>query len=100
MSDTHHIVPIKTYLKVFIALLFLTFITVALAKVDFGSMNIVVALLIASSKAALVFLWFMGLKYQDWMNRVIVISSLFFVILLGALVAADVWSRMALWFVS
>ena len=53
------------YLTILLALLALTVITVAAAQVDFGSWNIVVALLIASVKAILVLLFFMHLKFED-----------------------------------
>lgn len=53
------------YLTILLVLLALTVITVAAAQVDFGSWNIVVALLIASVKAILVLLFFMHLKFED-----------------------------------
>ena len=57
----HHIIPIQTYLKVFGALMFLTVLTVAVTYVDLGSFNIVLAMLIAIVKSALVLLFFMHL---------------------------------------
>ena len=62
--DLGHIIPRKTYVTVLITLLFLTLITVAVSRVDFGVMNIVVALVIASIKAGIVGLFFMHLKYE------------------------------------
>src|SRR4051794_11138170 len=55
----HHIVPVPVYLWVFAALMVLLIVTVAAARVDMGSMNIVVAMTIAVVKAALVVLYFM-----------------------------------------
>ena len=64
MSHTHTQSK-GVYLSVLLILLFLTVVTVAAAQVDFGSWNIVVALLIASVKAILVLLFFMHLKFED-----------------------------------
>ncbi len=69
-KDSHshelgHILPFKTYVSVFVALVVLTIVTVAASQVDFGSMNIVIALVIASIKALIVALFFMHLKYED-----------------------------------
>lgn len=60
-----HVLDRKVYDKVFGALLFLTVITVAASRVDFGALNMVVAMLIASVKAGIVALFFMHLKYED-----------------------------------
>ncbi|MBX7137989.1 MAG: cytochrome C oxidase subunit IV family protein [Oligoflexia bacterium] len=69
-SDSHgqglgHIVPASIFKKVFATLVFLTIVTVAVSLVDLGSMNIVVAMLVASCKALLVALFFMHLKYEN-----------------------------------
>jgi len=78
----HHIIPISTYLNVFWALIGLTVITVLAARVDFGILNAVVAFGIATGKAVLVLAYFMHLKYDNMMNRVIIGSSVFFLIIL------------------
>ena len=82
----HHIISIPTYLKVFSALIALTFITVAVARpvsgVDFGAFNTIVAFAIATVKAGLVMAIFMHLKYDNMMNRVIIFSSFFFLLIL------------------
>ena len=61
MSD--HIASIKGYLLIFASLLALTGITIAIAFVDLGVMNTVMALAIAGVKASLVVLYFMHLKH-------------------------------------
>ena len=55
----------KQYTVIFGALLVLTIITVAAAQVDFGIMNLVIAMIIASVKAGLVALFFMHLKHEN-----------------------------------
>ena len=59
-----HVLPFAMYVKVLGALLVLTIITVLAAYQDFGNMNLVVAMIIASVKASLVALFFMHLKYE------------------------------------
>ena len=60
-----HILPYNVYVSVFVALIVLTVITVAASQVYFGTMNVIVALVIASIKATLVALFFMHLKYES-----------------------------------
>lgn len=81
-DTAHHIIPMQTYFKVFAGLILLTLITVLAAQVDFGAWNAVVAFGIATIKATLVLGYFMHLKYDDMMNRVIFISGVFFLIVL------------------
>ena len=76
------------YLAVFAALLALTAVTVMVSYVDMGLMNVVVALLIASGKAALVALFFMHLKGESRLVWGFALVPLFFLalIILGTLV--------------
>jgi cytochrome c oxidase subunit 4 len=92
-SHDHHIIPLKTYLTVFGALIFLTVITVLAAKVDFGAFNAVVAFAIASVKAGLVLSIFMHLKYDNMMNRVIIGTSVFFLLVLWFFCILDIVTR-------
>lgn len=66
MSDAHADIRkhVKSYIMVFSALAVLTVVTVAASRVDFGSGNIAVALLIAVVKASLVVAIFMHLKWE------------------------------------
>jgi len=90
----HHIVPLKVYYTTLLALLVLTVITVGVSYVDFGStMNVVVALSIASLKASLVLLFFMGLKYDTILNRAYIMSSFVALAILIIICASDLWTR-------
>ncbi len=74
------------YLLTLIALLILTGVTVGAAYVDFGSstVNLIIAMLIATLKASLVALIFMHLRHDKPINSIIFLSSLIFLgILLG-----------------
>lgn len=77
-SSGPHILPLRIYLGVAGALLALTAITVFVAQTDFGSWNLVVALLIAATKAILVALFFMHLKYDNRIYSVIFVGAILF----------------------
>ena len=82
MNMNSHIVPIKVYTNVILALLGLTVLTVASAQVDFGWFNVLIAMGIATVKAALVLLYFMHLKYDDRLYLVIFLTGVFFLIVI------------------
>jgi cytochrome c oxidase subunit IV len=92
-SGHHHVIPFKVYLTVFSSLIFLTLVTVYVATHDFGVMNTPVALFIATFKATLVLAFFMHLKYDNMMNRVIIAVALFFVFLLFFFSGLDIYTR-------
>jgi cytochrome c oxidase subunit IV len=89
----HHIIPFAIYIKVISALLVLTVITVAAAQVDFGHMNTVIAMLIASIKAGLVLAFFMHLKYDDKLYLVAFLTGVFFLIVLYFFSVTDFYTR-------
>ncbi len=66
------------YVKTLIALLILTGVTVGASYIDFGSGNIVIALLIATIKATLVALFFMHLRYEKPVNGIIATAGFLF----------------------
>jgi cytochrome c oxidase subunit IV len=66
------------YAKTLISLLILTGITVAASYVNFGAMNVVVALTIATIKATLVALFFMHLLHDKPVNALIACAGFLF----------------------
>lgn len=92
-SDPHHIIPLATYFKIFGALIVLTVVTVGAAQIHFGAFNAVVAFGIASVKASLVLGYFMHLKYDNLMNRVIIGSGVFFLLVLWFFSVLDIGTR-------
>jgi len=76
-----HVVPIKLLVTVGIALLILTWITVAATYVDLGEANIYIALAIAVVKASLVALFFMHLRWDRPFNGFVFVASVAFVAL-------------------
>jgi cytochrome c oxidase subunit 4 len=94
MSQEHHIVSWKLYLLIGSTLLFLTVVTWQVALIDLGPLNTIVALGIATFKATLVFLIFMHVKYtSEKMTKVVVVSAIFFLLVLLVLSLADYGTR-------
>jgi cytochrome c oxidase subunit IV len=80
----HHISPVRLYLVVWIGLMILTAITVGVYKFDFGALNVVIAMAVATVKASLVVLFFMHLKYDKPFHAVAFsIGIIFFGLFLG-----------------
>lgn len=92
-SDEHHVISLPTYYKIFGTLIGLTIVTVLAAKIDFGAFNAVVAFGIASVKATLVLGYFMHLKYDNLMNRAIIGSGVFFLLVLWFFSILDIGTR-------
>ena len=88
-----HIVPVSTYLMVFLALIVGTIVTWQVALIDLGPFNIVVALTIAVCKASLVVLFFMHVKYSPRLTKLVVIAGLFWLFILLAMTETDLLTR-------
>ena len=93
MNDSHQVVPLKYYLGTGIALLFLTIITVAVAKVDLGVLNVPVALAIAILKASLVVIFFMGLRWDNGFNIIILVGTFIFILIFILFTLSDTMTR-------
>lgn len=78
-----HVLPVATYMKIYFTLLVLTVVTVGAAQVDFGALNTVIALAIASVKALLVAMFFMHLKFE---NKTILMYCIYPLLLLAILI--------------
>ncbi len=89
----HHILSTSLALKVWGALICLTFITVAVAQIDLGALNFTVAMLVATIKASIVCIWFMGLKYDHKENTVIFTTSIIFLAIFMILTFGDLLTR-------
>lgn len=91
---SEHIVPVRIYLMIFLALMVGTALTVWAGFRDFpGPLNVIIALTIASIKATLVVLYFMHLRYSSRLVWIIFVSALFWMGLLFALTFSDYWTR-------
>jgi cytochrome c oxidase subunit IV len=100
-----HVVPVRTYLGIFVALLALTALTTGVAFMDFGDihtgiplihvipLNTVVALAIAVVKMLLVILFFMHVKYSSGLTKIVVMAGFLFLAILVSFTLADELTR-------
>ena len=85
-----HISPKSLLIGVLVALILLTILTVGVTAVDLGSQgNFIVAMVIATVKAALVMAYFMHMVWDSKFNVVAFTSSFLFVLLFLALAITD-----------
>ena len=84
-----HVMSPRALLGTAGALLALTALTVTSSRIDLGEWNVVVALAVACTKAALVALFFMHLKYENRFQAVVVLSAVVFAVLFVSFVVFD-----------
>jgi cytochrome c oxidase subunit 4 len=88
-----HVSPKSVYYTIFALLMVLTAITVAVAFVNLGALNFPVAIGIAITKATLVVLFFMHVKYSSQLSKMFVAMGIFFLSILFGLTLTDYLSR-------
>lgn len=87
-EDTPHVISYTVLGLVLLSLIFLTGVTVGISYFDMGFFNVPMALFVASTKATIVLLFFMHLKYE---GKVIVISFTSTVIVLCIMITFTFW---------
>ncbi len=92
-SNGHHVAPISLYLTIFGALMVGTILTVVVAKFDLGALNNIVMLTIAVTKALLVVLFFMHVRWGTRLTWVVAGAGFFWLLILFTLTMADYMSR-------
>jgi cytochrome c oxidase subunit IV len=90
---SNHVVPTRIYYLIFFVLMLCTGLTVAIAFVDLGRLNVVAALVIAMFKATLVVLFFMHVKYSTRLTWAVVVGSVFWLGILIVLTMGDYLTR-------
>ena len=91
--STAHITSVRTYVQVFLALIFFTGVTVYVASQDFGFLNTAIALGIAVTKASLVVIYFMGVRHNTPLTKVVVVAGFFWLFILFGLGMSDYMTR-------
>ncbi len=81
--------------RIFLALMVLTAVTVAVSYVNLGALNLPVALLIACTKAGLVLVYFMHLKGNLRLLWIVAGSGFLFLAILITLTLSDYFTRQA-----
>jgi cytochrome c oxidase subunit 4 len=89
----HHIVSPREYALVYVALIVGTILTVLAADVEMGVFNPIIALGIACTKAVIVILFFMHVKYQSHLIKVTVAAGFFTFLVLITMSLVDYMSR-------
>ena len=85
---------VETLIAVFVALMALLGATVAVAEVDLGGpWNFAAATAIAATKAVLIVLFFMNIRYSGALARLVAAVGFFWLAILFALTFADYLSR-------
>jgi len=92
-EQRHHVVPVRVYLAVFLALCVGTVLTVSAAGHDFGALNTPIALVIAITKATLVVLYFMHVRYSPRLVTLMIGTGVVFLMLLILFTMSDYVSR-------
>lgn len=92
----HHILPLSVYLSIGATLLILTGITIWVAMFDLGPVNLLAAMLIACTKASLVALFFMHLKYDNKLYAVVFVGALLFLSIFIIFTMFDTMTRDAI----
>lgn len=93
MNGHGHVDSVKTYVGVLIALLILTFVTTAVARINLHDFSVVVALAIATTKMLLVALFFMHIRHSNQLTKLVVVGGLLWLGILLALTMSDFLSR-------
>ena len=88
-----HVAPKSMYYAVFAALLVGTALTVGVAFIDLGALNNVLMLGIAITKALLVVLFFMHVRWSTRLTWVVAASGFFWLLILFGLTMMDYLSR-------
>ena len=91
--SAHIVTPVRTYVFIFVSLLILTGLTYLAAINDFGALNTPIALAIALLKASLVVIYFMGVRYNTPLTKVVAIAGFFWLFILFGLTLNDYLTR-------
>ena len=83
----------RTYVVVWLCLLAFTATTVAVARLHVTHYAVFVAILIATAKAALVVTFFMHLRGEPWILKIMLFVALCALTLIVFLTFSDVWFR-------
>jgi cytochrome c oxidase subunit 4 len=88
-----HISSARFYWGIFGALVVLTLLTVKVSYYDFGSANIIIALLVATMKASLVAMFFMHLRHDSLFNTLAFLAAFLFLGIFILLTYDDIGKR-------
>jgi cytochrome c oxidase subunit 4 len=88
-----HTVSTRTFVLVWIALLILTGVTIIAANIHRGAWSMLTNILIATTKASLVLWFFMHLKYEGRLFKLLIFVPIITISVIIGLTFFDIWYR-------
>ena len=88
-----HVAPKSLYYAVFLALIIGTGLTVLVARYDLGPLNNIVMMTVACTKALLVVLFFMHVRWSSRLTWVVAGSGFVWLLIMFGLTMADYMTR-------
>jgi cytochrome c oxidase subunit 4 len=92
-KEDHYIVRTKTFVLVWTALVILTGVTIMAAEMRMGEWSMLANLLIASTKASLVLWFFMHLKYEKKIFKMLFLVPIATITIIIGMTFFDIWYR-------
>lgn len=92
-KHTTHLLDFKMNTLVWIDLMIFTFVTIEIAQFDFKELTVLIALLVATIKSTLVGYYFMHLKFENKVFKIMVILTLLVFIAVLILLFSDYFVR-------
>jgi cytochrome c oxidase subunit 4 len=83
----------RVYVTIYLVLLALVALTVEAARHDLGQWNFAVAVLIAATKALLIAMYFMHVRGNSALIKLVLFAGLLWLAILLSLTVADYWTR-------
>ena len=93
MSEQEHVLSYGFLAQILGGLVLLTALTVGVSYIVWGFLNVPISLFVASSKATLVLLFFMHIKYEGMVIKVSFISTMLFLAIMISFTFWDVAFR-------
>jgi len=87
------VTPVRTYVIIWLILTIMTFTTYAVAQIDLGQFNIVIALAIAFFKMSLVIWFFMHVRTDNPLTKLFVFAGFFWMAIFLVFTLGDYFSR-------
>jgi cytochrome c oxidase subunit 4 len=93
MDSQNTLVPYGTYVMIWFGLIMLTGLTITVAGLHLGAFSVMTAILIAGIKSGLVLYYFMHLKYEDSVFKIMLMLAVITMVVIMVLTFADVSFR-------
>jgi cytochrome c oxidase subunit IV len=89
----HQPIPLTHYIMIWAGLLVLTALTITVASLHLGGFSVLAAIVIATVKGSLVLFYFMHLKHEDRVFKIMLCLALFTLAVIMVLTFLDVLLR-------